>query len=395
MKLSTGALYILDTLESAGYRADVVGGPVRDFMLGKEPSDYDITTSALPEEVKAVFAEHKTVDTGIRHGTVTVIVDSEPYEITTYRTDGEYKDSRHPESVSFTSDITEDLARRDFTVNAMAYSPRYGITDPFGGREDLTLRTIRAVGEPSVRFGEDALRILRAVRFSSVLGFEIEPATADALRSLSHLLTNISAERIYTEWTKLLTGESAYSVIRDFSDVISVIIPELSSLTLPHPEHFLAAEPFIRHLALFALSSHSPSDAWDSAMRRLRAPTAYRESGIAVLSHLDVATVDSLSDAGRLLHVLGAERTRMLVSLKILLGDFDARQSLTVEDYISRGMPYSISDLSVRGDDMLRLGVRGREIGEMLERMLVSVIDGELENTREALTDYARALISK
>lgn len=395
MKLSSGALYILDTLYSAGYRADVVGGPVRDFMLGKEPSDYDITTSALPEQVKTVFAEHKTVDTGIRHGTVTVIVDSEPYEITTYRTDGEYKDSRHPESVSFTADICEDLARRDFTVNAMAYSPLYGITDPFHGREDLALGIIRAVGDPRVRFGEDALRILRAVRFASVLGFEIETNTADALRELSHLLLNISAERVYTEWTKLLAGESAYSVIRDFVSVISVIIPELSALVLPREDRFLVAGPFIRHLSLFALSSDAPSSDWDTAMRRLRAPTAYRENGADVLAHLDTSDITSLSDAGRLLHSLGRERAMMLAELKILLGDFDSRQISLIDDYVKFGLPYRVSDLALRGEDVMRLGARGREIGRILECALVSVIDGEVENTKEALSEYVEGIIER
>ena len=194
--------YIISTLEGAGYRADVVGGSVRDFLLGKTPSDYDITTDATPDMTKEVFRHERTIDTGIKHGTVGLYLDGEVYEITTHRVDGEYKDSRHPESVSFTTDIKEDLARRDFTVNAMAFSPRFGITDPFGGREDLENQIIRAVGDPTLRFTEDALRILRAVRFASVLGFEIEEKTALALGEKADLLKNVSPERIWVELKK-------------------------------------------------------------------------------------------------------------------------------------------------------------------------------------------------
>ena len=165
MRLPENVMLIIERLGARGYRADVVGGPVRDFLLGKTPSDFDLTTDALPEQIKAAFSDLRTVDTGIKHGTVSVIIGGEQYEITTYRIDGEYTDSRHPDSVTFTPDITEDLRRRDFTMNAIAYNPRAGITDPFGGREDVARGVIRAVGEPRLRFTEDALRILRGVRF--------------------------------------------------------------------------------------------------------------------------------------------------------------------------------------------------------------------------------------
>ena len=198
--------YILATLEAAGYHAHIVGGSVRDLLLGKNPDDFDITTSALPEETKAVFSDKRTVDTGIKHGTVSLILDGKPYEITTYRLDGEYKDSRHPEAVYFTKNIVEDLSRRDFTVNAMAYNPTTGLVDPFGGRDDLKLGIIRAVGDPYVRFNEDALRILRGIRFSSVLGFKIEDKTSKAIREKRQLLSKVSAERIYVELKKMLSG---------------------------------------------------------------------------------------------------------------------------------------------------------------------------------------------
>ena len=177
MNLPKEAEYIISRLNSFGYRADVVGGCVRDSMLGKQPSDYDITTNASPKEMKAVFSDLKTVETGIKHGTLTVIINSKTYEVTTYRVDGEYRDNRHPVSVVFTDRLSEDLSRRDFTVNAMCYSHEHGYTDLYGGREDLENKLIRAVGDPVKRFNEDALRILRALRFASTLGFSIEPET--------------------------------------------------------------------------------------------------------------------------------------------------------------------------------------------------------------------------
>ena len=181
MRLPENVNYIISRLREYGYRADVVGGPVRDFLLGKVPSDYDLTTDATPDKVKEIFNSHRTVDVGIQHGTVALILDGEQYEITTYRVDGEYSDSRHPDSVAFTVDIAEDLRRRDFTMNAIAYNPTDGITDPYGGEEDVRARLIRAVGDPVTRFTEDALRILRGARFASVLGFTVDEETASAI----------------------------------------------------------------------------------------------------------------------------------------------------------------------------------------------------------------------
>ena len=225
MKLPQNVEYILEKLEKNGYRADIVGGPVRDFLLGKIPDDYDITTSASPEETKLVFSDLRTVDTGIKHGTVSIILDGEQYEVTTYRIDGEYKDSRHPETVTFTRNIEEDLRRRDFTMNAIAYSPRHGITDPYGGREDTAAGIIRAVGEPRLRFTEDALRILRGVRFAATLGFEVEKDTGCAMLETRHLLKNVSVERIYVELKKMISGKYSYDVLSCFSDIILDVIP--------------------------------------------------------------------------------------------------------------------------------------------------------------------------
>lgn len=220
-------LKAMGRLEQGGFEAYAVGGCVRDSLLGSKPHDWDMTTSATPEQTIAVFKGFRTIPTGLKHGTVTVIIDSHPIEITTMRVDGAYSDNRHPEKVSFTKKIEEDLSRRDFTVNAMAYNPKTGIVDPYGGRDDLKNRTIRCVGNADTRFGEDALRILRAIRFACVLGFDIEKETSESVIRNRALLSNISSERIRVELIKLLCGKNVEKILTDYKEVIFEIIPEL------------------------------------------------------------------------------------------------------------------------------------------------------------------------
>lgn len=216
-------------LESKGYSAYAVGGCVRDSIMGRTPNDWDMTTSATPDETRAVFKNFRTIGTGLKHGTVTVMIDSEPVEITTMRVDGEYSDNRHPESVSFTQKIEEDLSRRDFTINAMAYNPKTGVVDPFGGQNDIKNKIIRCVGNPDTRFNEDALRILRAVRFSSILGFDIDEKTSQSIINNRSLLQNISNERIRVELIKMLCGKNIEKILTDYKSVIFEIIPELAA----------------------------------------------------------------------------------------------------------------------------------------------------------------------
>ena len=229
MQISSKAKIVINALADAGFSAYVVGGCVRDYFLGNQTSDTDITTSAKPCELEKILADKniKVVETGLKHGTVTAVIDKTPLEITTFRADGEYRDSRHPQSVEFVEDIEQDLKRRDFTVNAMAYNDERGLVDLFGGREDIENRIIRTVGEPDARFKEDALRIMRALRFSSVLGFEIEEKTKKSIFDNMYLLENISAERIFSELSKLLCGKNVLNVLNEFRQVIGVIIPQL------------------------------------------------------------------------------------------------------------------------------------------------------------------------
>ena len=225
LQLPKGAARIIDTLEAAGFEAYAVGGCVRDSLLGLTPHDWDLCTSARPEELQALFRGEHVVATGLKHGTLTVVLDHIPYEVTTFRVDGSYTDHRHPDAVSFVRDVREDLARRDFTVNAMAYAPRTGLVDAFNGQEDLRRGVLRCVGEPRERFTEDALRILRALRFASTYGLTIDPATAAAVHALYPTLKDVAAERIREELVKLLCGRAVAPILRDYTDVITFLLP--------------------------------------------------------------------------------------------------------------------------------------------------------------------------
>ena len=230
IKMPENAKGIIDKLRTCGYDAYAVGGCIRDSIMGKIPYDWDICTSALPEEVLEVLGERNIIENGLKHGTVTVHIDGENYEITTFRTDGQYLDNRHPENVTFVRELKEDLSRRDFTMNSLAYNYSEGLIDIFGGRDDINNSIIRCVGDPDKRFGEDALRILRALRFSSQLGFSIEEKTSASIHKNAELLKNISAERIMSEFTKILMGKNVEDVLMNYKDVIAVFIPEIKPM---------------------------------------------------------------------------------------------------------------------------------------------------------------------
>lgn len=392
MLLPKGALYIIDRLNANGERADVVGGCVRDYLSHKECNDYDITTSATPDRVEEIFCGSRLVKTGIKHGTVTIVLDDGSYEVTTYRQDGEYLDNRHPTAVTFTRELRDDLSRRDFTINAMCYNPRDGFTDMFGGRGDLDHGIIRAVGEPHLRFTEDALRIMRAIRFASTLGFTLDAPTDRAVRDLAHLLCNISRERIYVEWHKLLSGKSAYRILAEYAEVIAVAIPELSGLRLPTEQRFLSADYPTRLLSLFYLTSDSPRESFIAAMRSLKTDNAIRTLGEVVLGHYDASPIATEQDALRLLSVCDKTASDTLVRLGILLGDYDDTALDILASAIGSGRPYKITHLPIDGNDLAALGLRGRQIGDTLSRLLDLVISGECRHTREDLLACAKKI---
>ena len=379
---------ILRRLEDSGFEAYAVGGYVRDALMGRTAGDCDITTSALPEETKAVFSEFRTIDTGIKHGTVTVVYKGESYEITTYRVDGEYADNRHPDSVIFTPSLEQDLARRDFTVNAMAYSDSRGIVDLFFGREDIESKLIRAVGEPTLRFTEDALRMLRALRFASVLDFEISPSTDAAIFKLWHRIESVSAERILVELRKLLAGAGAYRVIGQYSAIIKKLFCGLDDIRLPKREVFERISPELRLIAIFYLSAENPSEAYSDSLLHLRSDRRTERFGTSVLELMS----SDLSGDRLFCAVLdyGTDVLRAALDLKKQL-DGDAQPLERLDTALSRGFSGSLSELAIDGKDVISLGYSGARVGEILRSLAIGVMNSSLENSRESLIQYIKS----
>ena len=429
----------INLLQSAGFEAYAVGGCVRDSLLGKTPNDWDITTSAKPEDMKSVFADFHCIDTGIKHGTVTVVIDGEPLEITTFRLDGEYEDNRHPKSVTFTSDLGADLGRRDFTVNAMAYSKMTGTVDLFGGQNDLKNKIIRCVGDPDRRFNEDALRILRALRFASALDFEIEEKTAQSLLKNCALLGNISEERIAKELLKLVCGKGAKRILTDFAPVLFEILPELqpmykNSHDNPHHcydiyEHTLIAvesidpEPTLRFAMLLHdcgkpavkkfdengvahFYGHQRISAEISAqiLARLKVSNKFRDEILFLVSNHDRWELyENTEKMPRYLSKFGLDGVLKL--LKVMRADVLAQSpeyryrldQIADAEEIAKNLAaqkpcLSLSELQINGRTLMDIGIpQGRKLGAVLA-LLDEVIDGVTKNTQEALTTRAREI---
>ena len=361
--LPDGVRFIIGRIEEHGYRADVVGGAVRDMYLGRCVYDYDVTTNALPEKIKEIFSDVRTIDTGIKHGTVTVHLDGENYEVTTYRVDGEYSDSRHPMSVEFTQMLSLDVLRRDFTMNALCYNEGDGITDYVGGIADIDSRIIRTVGNPTERFSEDALRILRALRFSATLGFKIEENTAAAVRTLSHKLSDISRERVYAELTKLLAGDNAYAVISDFIDTLRVVIPGISGMACDM-DRFISAPPIVRFISLFDTEAASVRTAVSGALESLKSERRIRELADSLLS----AYLSGIPEDGRgmLIHLyrFGREAVELALELGALRGMCGEKEREALSWALFSGVPYSVRELRVNGRDLIAVGLLALDRGK-------------------------------
>lgn len=433
----------INLLQSAGFEAYAVGGCVRDSLLGKTPNDWDITTSAKPEDMKSVFADFHCIDTGIKHGTVTVVIDGEPLEITTFRLDGEYEDNRHPKSVTFTSNLGADLGRRDFTVNAMAYSKKTGTVDLFGGQNDLKNGIIRCVGDPDRRFNEDALRILRALRFASALDFEIEEKTAQSLLKNRALLGNISEERIAKELLKLVCGKGAKRILTEFAPVLFEILPELqpmykNSHDNPHHcydiyEHTLIAvesidpEPTLRFAMLLHdcgkpavkkfdengvahFYGHQRISAEISAqiLARLKVSNKFRDEILFLVSNHDRWELyENTEKMPRYLSKFGLDGVLNL--LKVMRADVLAQSpeyryrldQIADAEEIAKNLAaqkpcLSLSELQINGRTLMDIGIpQGRKLGAVLAQLLDEVIDGVTKNTQEALTTRAREIYSE
>ncbi|MGN0596236.1 MAG: CCA tRNA nucleotidyltransferase [Ruminiclostridium sp.] len=431
MRLPYYVSKIIEQLEQAGFEAYAVGGCVRDILLGIEPKDYDVATSALPEQTERVFKEYRIIETGLKHGTVTVLSEGNPIEITTYRIDGEYTDHRRPDKVLFTPSLEEDLKRRDFTINAMAYSQSKGIIDCFGGKSDLEKGIIRCVGEPARRFDEDGLRIMRALRFASVYGFEIEEKTAEKIHEYKHLLKNISAERIYSELVKLLCGKCG-NVIRDFSDVLSVFIPEINRCKgfLQHSkyhdkdvlEHIIStveASPAEKNIRLAMLLhdlgkpdyfymengvGHFKGHAQGSAriaervMRELKADRETADNVVSLVQNHDITLIDNPKTIKRQLSRFGEKLFFDEIKVHIAddMGKAEAvrrvelykRIKSMAEEIIAERQCFSLKQLEVKGGDLIALGYKGEEIGKGLNLLLNAVIDEKCANNKKDLLTY-------
>lgn len=438
--LPRDVMYLLCTLRQAGHGAYVVGGCVRDSLLGRTPGDWDICTAARPEQLRRLFAGHKLVLTGEKHGTVTVILHGSPYEITTYRLDGAYTDHRRPDAVRFVDDLHADLARRDFTINAMAYAPGEGLVDAFGGRADLALGLVRCVGDPAARFGEDALRILRAVRFAAQLGFALDEETAAAAVRLRETVAAVSAERIYTELDKLLAGMAAGPALARYGEILAGALPEIGpciGCTQPGPWHcydvwrhtaaavgaldlrgqdargmrILRWAAFLHDMAKPQCRTVGPDGAAHfhghnqrgarqarAILCRLRAP-AYLVDGVPALVAIHDAPVPTADPAIlRLLGRYGAVFLQRLCLLKY--ADLDAhapkpavaarRAEVAAFERRMQALAktgcYTVSQLRINGGDVMEAGIRpGPDVGRILHALLQDVMDGALPNDRAAL----------
>lgn len=397
MKLPSYVKQIISLLEGAGHEAYAVGGCVRDALLSRPCSDYDVTTSATPDEVKRALASITVIETGIQHGTVTAVLDKKAVEITTFREDLSYSDHRRPDEVKFSNTLEADLARRDFTINALAYNQKSGIIDLYGGKTDLENGVIRAVGDADARFNEDALRILRALRFSSQLGFEVEGKTADAMLKNSALLSFVSKERIYSELKKAVLGKNAAAALSKFRGIIFFVLPSLNSDKFDLSLSALSLLPEDFALRFACLFYFAPTNAAADALHLLRAERKTIDEVKALLAALPIRAQMSRTDVKFALSKLGEDVFFKLIELEAAFADGDKKAELnktkaTAESIIECGECYKISDLEISGKDLLELKIEGREIGKVLEKLLASVTNGETPNDKAKLIEKAKLL---
>ena len=436
---------LLGRLQAAGYAAYVVGGCVRDSLLGLTPHDWDLCTSALPDQIAQIFRSFHTVETGLKHGTLTVIVDHIPYEITTFRVDGAYTDHRHPDSVSFVDSITEDLARRDFTVNAMAWSPVSGLADPFGGRNDLQNLLIRCVGDPKKRFDEDALRILRALRFAAVYDFAIHPDTDRALRRMAKDLKRVAGERVREELLKLLCGKACGRILRAYPEVLAEILPEIRPMigydqqnhhhTWDLWEHTVLAvenvppDPVLRLTMLlhdtgkplvrttdahgeghYAKHQQASAEIALRAAETLHLSNEFRDRLVTLVRYHDITLHDESGGINtgrsfllRRLNRFGERNLRDLFLVhcadRIATGYSSPEReharlrerNAALDTLLAEQPCFTLKDLAVNGRDLQAAGLRGKAVGEALNTLLEVVMDGKVANDRQSLLEYLPA----
>ena len=402
---------ILSILEQAGFPAYVVGGCVRDSVLGRKPKDWDITTKALTADVKKLF--RRTIDTGIEHGTVTVMFGSEGYEVTTYRIDGTYEDSRRPKEVTFTSDLKEDLRRRDFTINAMAYNPKDGLVDVFEGIKDSKEKIIRAVGDPRERFKEDALRMMRALRFCAQLGYKIEEETKNAISEMAEDLCKISTERIQVELVKLLESTHPETIKEGYLlGITKVILPEFDELFCRNEQGMKVIKamkmvPSDKVYRLAILFGEMGEETANQICRRLKMDNATRKKVVKIIKYQDHELSEESTFIRKAIFEVGEEiypylyhiqRARILTGLQKEGKDWSQleQSKIKYEDIIKRGDCLSLEGLALDGKDIISLGIKpGKEVGRILYALLDKVLEDQELNTKERLINEARIIIKE
>ena len=436
------ALTVVQRLEHFGYEAYVVGGCVRDSLLGRTPKDWDVCTNATPQQVLGAFKRFNVIKTGLKHGTVTVMVNHEPVEVTTFRIDGEYTDNRHPDAVTFVSRVEEDLSRRDFTINAMAYNPTRGLVDAFGGQQDLAEGLIRCVGEPDARFNEDGLRIMRALRFAARYDFAIERETAFSMRRNRHLLENVSVERIFTELKGILVGTGARSMMLAFPEIFGIIMPELVPMfgfdqrnphhiydVWTHTAHAVQAAPADPTLRLVMLlhdigkpacfsqdaggkghfygHPEKSAEMAESILLRLKSDTATLETVRTLVRVHDHVFPTTRAGMRRFIGRLGLPLVEQLFLVK--KADQAAQSTheqaekqadmrnaaLLVDELLHEPPAFTVKDLAINGRDLMQIGIKpSPAMGELLASLLYEVQEEMLPNTREQLLVRAQQLIN-
>lgn len=431
-------LRVLDLLNASGFDGYLVGGGVRDFLMGRTPKDYDIATNAPTEQIERVFANFRVIETSIKHGTITVISDGNQIEVTTYRVDGTYSDCRHPDSVTFSTSLEEDMSRRDFTMNAIAYSPRTGLVDVFGGAGDIRQGIIRCVGEPDRRFNEDALRIMRALRFAAVLGFEIDSQTSESIHRNCGLLGKIAAERITAELFELVCGKNSAHIMREYSDVMAEILPPLKDMfgfAQDNPHHIYDVWEHTLHVAenmpptvelrmaallhdvgkphcktsdengighFYGHADISAEIAGDIFKNHLRTSKSTSDKIITLVKNHGETFIPSKKIIRRRLMKYGEETIRQLLALargdvmgqgvdvETRISELDEAERL-LQEILSQENCLSLKAMAINGHDLSELGIEhGKLMGTILNRLLEEINDETLENNKSALA--ARAI---
>ena len=402
--LPENVVHIITLLENAGYEAYVVGGCVRDSVMGFIPHDWDIATSAKPDEVTKIFADYKVIPTGIKHGTVTVMIEDDGYEITTFRVDGKYSDGRRPDDVEYAESLEEDLSRRDFTINAMAFNPRTGIIDDFGGIDDIRNKVIRCVGNPYERFKEDALRILRAIRFASTLGFELEVYTRNAMLELAYLIKkNVARERVCAEICKMFDQEirTSNKTVQDFITCLSYVEPALKTADKPLISERLKRSSPHREIRLSILFDYDTEKTdWILSNLRFDNSTIRTVHQISEFGHQIYNKhgnyVDERVYAKHIMKLCGYENANHAADFAFYYSD-DATEmqrinklANTMFDIYINDECYQICDLDISGNDLIEIGFSGADIGDCLRTLLDDVICGKIENEHNSLISAAK-----